>query len=126
LTSYSAVQVSQAGYHHRSFVDVDTKTNVRNEFGRSDYEQFRPGESVPKKVKQGIEACMSAYDKIGIIKHVIDLMGDFACKGIDIKHPNRKVQAFYRYWFHEYVNGHDRSERFLNLLYRTGNVCVYR
>jgi hypothetical protein len=52
-------------------------------------------------------------------------MGDFACQGISIVHPNPEKQAFFRAWFNM-VNGRDRSERFLNMLYRLGNVVVSR
>jgi len=69
--------------------------------------------------------CMQAYDKVGIVRNVIDLMSDFAAQGLTIVHPNKNVEKFYRKWFLQ-VNGTDRSERFLNYLYRCGNVVVKR
>lgn len=68
---------------------------------------------------------MQAYDKVGIIRNVIDLMSDFASQGLAIVHPNKTIEKFYRKWWQE-VGGVDRSERFLNYLYRTGNVVVRR
>jgi len=68
---------------------------------------------------------MQAYDKVGIIRNVIDLMSDFASQGLTLVHPNKTIEKFYRKWFNQ-VNGVDRSERFLNYLYRTGNVVVKR
>jgi len=52
-------------------------------------------------------------------------MGDFACQGIRLIHPNPKIERFYKNWFKK-VNGKDRSERFLNMFYRLGNVIVKR
>ena len=69
--------------------------------------------------------CMQAYDRVGIVRNVIDLMSDFAAQGLTIVHPNKNVEKFYRKWFLQ-VNGTDRSERFLNYLYRCGNVVVKR
>ena len=40
-------------------------------------------------------------------------------------HPNKTIEKFYRKWFTQ-VGGIDRSERFLNYLYRCGNVVVKR
>ena len=68
---------------------------------------------------------MNAYDKVGIIRNVVDLMSDFASQGLVLVHPNKNIEKFYRKWFSQ-VDGIDRSERFLNYLYRTGNVVVKR
>ena len=67
--------------------------------------------------------CMAAYDRVGLVRNVIDLMGDFACQGINLVHPNKRIEKFYKAWFNK-INGKERSERFLNLLYRTGNVVT--
>ena len=48
--------------------------------------------------------CMSAYDRVGIIRNVIDLMADFAGQGINIVHPNKRIEKFFRAWFKK-VNG---------------------
>ena len=68
---------------------------------------------------------MDAYDKVGIIRNVIDLMGDFGSQGINLVHENKSAERFFNQWFKK-VNGKERSERFLNNLYRTGNVIIYR
>ena len=69
--------------------------------------------------------CMQAYDKVGIIRNIIDLMGDFGSQGINIVLENKSVEKFFKQWFKK-CNGKERSERFLNTLYRCGNVIVYR
>tara|TARA_R100001198_G_C5230441_1_gene209807 strand:- start:83 stop:1840 length:1758 start_codon:yes stop_codon:yes gene_type:complete len=68
---------------------------------------------------------MDAYEKVGIVRNVIDLMGDFGCQGINIVHENKSVEKFFKQWFKK-VDGKERSERFLNNLYKTGQVFVYR
>lgn len=111
--------------HYRDFKDIEPNRTVRPGFRSSDYYAFRPEERVPQKQKRAIKMCMDAYEKVGIIRNVIDLMGDFGCQGINIVHENKSVEKFYQQWFKK-CNGKERSERFLNLLYRSGQVPVYR
>ena len=99
--------------------------SIRESFDRRDYDFFRPGESIPTLEKDIISACMQAYERIGIVRNVIDMMAEFACQGIDLVHPNEKIQIFYREWFSK-INGAERTERILNMLYRSGNVIVKR
>jgi len=40
-------------------------------------------------------------------------------------YPNKRIEKFYRSWF-EKVRGEDRSERFLNNLYKIGNIVINR
>tara|TARA_Y100000592_G_scaffold47847_1_gene75937 strand:- start:12082 stop:14076 length:1995 start_codon:yes stop_codon:yes gene_type:complete len=111
--------------HYRDFKDIEPNRSVRPGFRTSDYHAFRPDERVPYKQKRAIKMCMDAYEKVGIIRNVIDLMGDFGCQGINIVHENKSVEKFYQQWFKK-CSGKERSERFLNLLYRSGQVPVYR
>lgn len=110
---------------HRSYLDIETNRSVRTGMTRHDYDRFRPTERVPVKPKEAIRMCMKAYEKVGIIKNIIDLMGDFASQGIKLNHPDPKIENFYRSWWNK-INGGERSERFLNTLYRCGNVIVRR
>jgi hypothetical protein len=100
-------------------------TSGRPGLTRSDYDAFRPDEAVPKRIKGIIAQSDMIYNRVGLVKNVIDLMGDFASQGIRISHPDKKIENFYRNWFAK-VNGADRSERFLNNLYRLGNVVINR
>tara|TARA_Y100000401_G_C8320715_1_gene225106 strand:- start:32 stop:2287 length:2256 start_codon:yes stop_codon:yes gene_type:complete len=124
IDSYDGIQKAVA-YNRRSFLDIEPNRSVRTGFTREDYNRFRGAESVPKEQKRAIRMCMAAYDKVGIIRNVIDLMADFAGQGITIVHPNKRIEKFFRAWFQK-INGIERSERFLNTLYRTGNVVVKR
>jgi hypothetical protein len=123
LDHYDGVQ--KASGYRQSFLDIEPNRSVRTSFSREDYNRFRSGESVPARQKEAIGLCMSAYDKVGIIRNVIDLMGDFGSQGINLVHPNKRIEKFYRRWF-ERIHGKERSERFLNTLYRCGNVIVKR
>jgi len=124
MNAAQAVQRSSAGAIRR-FEGIDTNISVRDGFTRRDYEYFRPEDTVPQLQRDAIQLCMSAYRKIGIIRQVIDLMGDFGSQGIRIVHPDPETQKIYRTWFKK-VNGKERSERILNMLYRAGNVVVKR
>ena len=116
LDAYDGVQKATA-WRNRTFLDVEPNRSVRPQFNRNDYNAFRSSETIPNKQKRIMKMCMDAYDKVGIIRNVIDLMADFSSQGITIVHPNKTIERFYRKWFYE-VNGMDRSERFLNYLYR--------
>lgn len=120
---YSGVKMAKA--NHRTYIDIETSRTVRPSFTRQDYTAFRGSEKIPGRQKQIIKMCMDAYDNVGIIRNIIDLMGDFACQGMTIVHKNKSEERFYRRWF-EQIGGQERSERFLNYLYRMGNVVVRR
>ena len=124
LDAYEGVSKSRAG-NYRDFKDIESNISVRTGYGPNDYYAFRSGEEIPQKQKRIIKMCMEAYDKVGIIRNVIDLMGDFGQQGINLVHQNKSVEKFYQQWFRK-IDGKERSERFLNNLYRTGNVIIYR
>jgi hypothetical protein len=121
LDSYEGIS---KGYH-RDFLDIEPNRSVRPSFGPNDYYAFRPNEATPRKQKRAIKLCMDAYEKVGIVRNIIDLMGDFGCQGINIAHENKSVEKFFKQWFKK-IDGKERSERFLNNLYKTGQVFVYR
>jgi hypothetical protein len=89
------------------------------------YDYFRPDEAVPTQIKEIMRRADDVYQRVGLVKNVIDLMADFAVQGIKPVHRNKKTERFYRKWFKK-VNGKDRSERFLNNIYRVANVVINR
>jgi len=107
------------------FSRLDTNTGGRPGLTRSDYDFFRPQESIPTEIKRIIAKAEDVYQRVGLVKNVIDLMGDFAAQGIRLSHKNKRIERFYRQWFKK-VKGRDRSERFLNNIYKTGNVVINR
>ena len=124
VDSYGSVERATA-YRDRTFIDVEPSRSVRPSFNKSDYYSFRSTEIVPSQQKKIMKQSMDAYDRVGIVRNVIDLMGDFACQGITLVHENKTIEKFYRKWFSE-VNGIERSERFCNYLFRHGNPIVRR
>lgn len=108
-----------------TFQNIDNSTSVRDGFTKRDYNYFRPNEMAPWMSKDIIRTCMMAYDRVGLVKNVIDMMADFTSQGIEIVHPVPKIQRLCRKWF-KMVCGKERSERLANMLYRSGNVIVKR
>lgn len=109
----------------RNFMNLDGQISGRPGLTKSDYDYFRPDEAIPTEIKAIFAMADQIYNRVGLVKNVIDLMGDFACQGIRLVHPNKRVERFYRNWF-EKIKGEERSERFLNNLYRVGNVVINR
>jgi len=120
----SGIEKTSAAISNR-FQGIDANTSVRDAYSRLDYEFFRPNEQLPKRFRDIIFACNGAYQKIGIVREIIDMMGDFGSAGIRLVHPNQSIERFYQAWFNS-VNGKERSERLLNYLYRMGNVVIKR
>jgi len=117
--------IRNAAWADRTFLGTDANVSVRSEFLRSDYDYYRSGSITPTKPHDIIKTCMKIYSKVGIVRNVIDIMSDFAVQGIRLQHTNPTVERFYTAWFKK-VAGKDRSERFLNYIYRVGNVVVNR
>lgn len=107
----------------RNFKDLTTHQGSRPGLRNSDYDFFRPNEAVPSKPKDIIAFARKSYRQIGLIRNAIDLMGDFACQGIRLVHPNKRIERFYNDWFSR-VKGKFVSERFCNLLFREANVPI--
>jgi len=124
IDAYTGLGKSQGG-HYRHFIDIEPHRSVKPGFTKDDYYAFRPDEGVPNQQRRIIKMCMDAYEKVGIIRNIIDLMGDFGSQGIQIVHKDKSVEKFYQQWFKS-VHGKERSERFLNNLYKAGNVIVHR
>jgi|APGre2960657373_1045057.scaffolds.fasta_scaffold02161_4 hypothetical protein len=126
LNEYDGIHRT-TGYarYSRDFSNLTDNTSGRPGLTRSDYDYFRPSESVPTQIKNIIRTADIVYQRVGLVKNVIDLMGDFASQGIRLVHRTKKVERFYRNWFQK-VHGQERSERFLNNVYRVGNVVINR
>ena len=126
MSEYTIVQkASGMRRYGLDYSNLDRNTSGRPGLTRSDYDYFRPDEAVPREVKLVIRKAEDIYQRVGLVKNVIDLMGDFAAQGIRLVHKNKRIERFYRQWFKK-IKGKDRSERFLNNLYKTGNVVISR
>ncbi|NBU33414.1 hypothetical protein EBZ38_09355 [bacterium] len=126
LEEFNGIQRATANSsRYRDFSKLLPNISGRPGLTRSDYDFFRPDEAVPGEIKAIFMAADNVYNRVGLVKNVIDLMGDFACQGIRLVHPNKRIEKFYRNWFDK-IRGEDRSERFLNNLYKVGNVVINR
>jgi hypothetical protein len=130
LDEFIGIQSSTAAYgsgrrYSIDFSNLDGNTGSRPGLTRSDYDAFRPDEAVPKRIKLILKRADDIYQRVGLVKNVIDLMGDFAVQGIRLVHKNKRIERFYKKWFKK-INGKDRSERFLNNLYKTGNIVIHK
>lgn len=123
LQLYDGIQRSQASILGLDLSNLQPNVSARPGYDRRVYDAYRPSEAIPRRYTDILNACQSAYNSFGIVKNVIDLISDFASDGIRISHPKPGVQKFLREWF-DRVNGEDRSERFLNCLYKLGTVVV--
>jgi hypothetical protein len=118
--------LSSAGF----YTNIDPGISVRPPMDRNTYEYFRPNESIPDGNTQEddrriMSLCKAAYQRVGVIKSVVDMMSEFAAEGIEILHPDEEPNTFYKAWSKR-INIEDRAERFLNWLYKSGNVAVRR
>lgn len=126
MSEYALVQkASGMRRYGLDYSNLDKNTSGRPGLTRSDYDYFRPDEAVPREIKMIIRRSEDIYQRVGLVKNVIDLMGDFASQGIRLVHKNKRIEKFYRQWFKK-IRGKDRSERFLNNLYKSGNVVINR
>jgi hypothetical protein len=126
MSEYTLVEHSSAMRRYGlDYSGLDSNTDGRPGLTRSDYDFFRPDEAVPKRIKGIIKKAEDIYQRIGLVKNVVDLMGDFGSQGIRLVHKNKRIERFYRTWFKK-IKGKERSERFLNNLYKTGNVVINR
>lgn len=111
--------------YQSDFSDLSPGISGRVGLSPDDYYAFRGSEQIPCKFPDIIVQADLIYQRVGLIRNVIDLMGDFTAQGINLVHPNPRIQTFYKNWFKK-IDGCERSERFANNFYRTGNVVVRR
>ena len=118
--------IARAGYYG----EVEPGISVRTPTSRDNYDFYRPGEKVPTACTQEdyrniMMRCRSAYERVGVIKSVIDMMSEFGAEGVEIVHPDAEPNNFYKAWQRK-VNIEDRAERYLNWLYKSGQAVVRR
>ena len=100
-------------------------TSVRDSFNRFDYDWFRPGEAMPTRDQDIIDACMQAYERFPLVHSTLDLMADFCIKGIRPLHQNARCQKVAEEWAKR-IGMEDRSERIASMLFRSANSIVVR
>ena len=109
----------------RTFENWDTNISIKSDYDRNDFGYFRSKDDRPTNRRSILNVAQSAYDRVGVVRNVIDLMADFSTKGIKISHHIPHVDKFYKEWSKK-VHLVERTERFVNTLYRLGVVAPYR
>jgi len=97
----------------------------RSGFNRHDFDRDRPDDKLPNEHAEIIRACQAVYKKIGMVRNIIDLMTDFAAEGLELQHPIKTQERFYRAWAKK-VDLIGRGHDFMKLLMRDANVIVRR
>ena len=109
-----------------TFRNIIPNISIREGMSRTDYETYRSTDSIPEdNPKEIIRACNAAYKRIGIIRNVIDMMTDFAIKGVRITHSVKSWEKIGQEWAAK-INLKDRCERFCNNLLRNATVIIKR
>jgi hypothetical protein len=97
IESYGGSRSATAS--RRNYLEIEPNITIRDEYTSQDYYKFRPSEDIDGDCKPIMKKCQKAYSNVGLIKQVIDLMGDFASQGVRISHPNKSIERFYkRFW----------------------------
>lgn len=74
---------------------------------------------------QVIAMCTMAYLGYGVVTNIVDLYADFATEGIQIYHPDKSVQNFYKAWAEKVCLRERVHSMFVNL-FVAANVFVHR
>lgn len=70
-----------------------------------------------------IASCREAYENVGIIGNIVDLMVDFALEGLTIEHASKPIRNFFIHWANK-VKLYSLAEEILKGIYRDGNVPI--
>lgn len=126
LSKYSShFAAGSSSYRNRDYSDLTTNISGRPGLTWEDYYAFRPEEEPSRYFSQMFMQCDKVYENCGLIWNIINLMTDFTIKGIRIVHPQKRKERLVQEWFAR-IEGNHVSERFINYLYRLGNVVAQR
>src|SRR5690606_40123598 len=67
------IEVGSSTNIERAYL-YDDRVYVKPPYGRDSYERFRPMDKLPTSNSEIMRACRAAYEKVGIIRSVIDLI----------------------------------------------------
>lgn len=105
------------------YSNLEENISVRPPFTRHTYERFRPGERIPETDDDIMTSCRNAYQSVGVIRSVVDLITETAVEGLELVSENDGVTNFFKGWSQN-VNLRERAERFANYFVVEGNVVV--
>jgi len=92
---------------------------------RFDTAFYRPEDRIPTTHQEIVQLCQAIYKKNGLIRNIIDLMADFASEGLDLRHPVKSQERFYKEWAKR-VKLESRANDFMKYLMRDASVVIRR
>lgn len=107
----------------RTFTDFDNNISVKSDFGRRDFNYFRTANAEGMGMEDLFRACDMAYEKVSIVRNIMDTISEFACQGVDVVHRDRRKNLFMKEWFRK-VRGVFVSERFCSMAERYANIPI--
>lgn len=125
VDKYSVRQSTASSYRSRDYSNLAPNISGKPGLTWDDYYNFRPEEEPATRYKSVFLQCDTVYERCGLIWNIINLMTDFTIKGIRIVHPQKRKERLIQEWFAR-IEGQRVSERFVNYLYRLGNVVAQR
>jgi hypothetical protein len=111
------------GNGSRTFVDFDNNISVKSDFGRQDFDAFRTQNTSNLTPQELFSIADKAYEKVSIVRNIMDTISDFACQGVDVVHRDRQKNLFIKEWFRR-VRGPFVSERFCSMAERHANIPI--
>jgi hypothetical protein len=124
LENYSLPEIcsfSRGGRTMASTSDINLKAG----HNRFDVDRWRPEDRIPTTHQEIVQLCQAIYKKNGLIRNIIDLMSDFASEGLDLRHPVKSQERFYKEWAKK-VNLESRANDFMKYLMRDASVIIRR
>lgn len=124
LENYSLPEIcsfSRGGRTMASTSDINLKAG----HNRFDVDRWRPEDRIPTTHQEIVQLCQAIYKKNGLIRNIIDLMSDFASEGLDLRHPVKSQERFYKEWAKK-VKLESRANDFMKYLMRDASVIIRR
>jgi hypothetical protein len=103
--------------------DIKVKHAVARRIGEVDVSLSNIFSRQNNTARKKIQDSRSAYENIGVIGNIIDIMTDFAIEGLSIDHESEAAERFYKRWSAK-VNLNSIVEETLRALFRDSNVPV--
>jgi len=125
LANYKLPEICSISHGGRSIGSNTRDINLKAGFNRFDRDFYRPEERVPTTHQEIIQLTQAIYKKNGLIRNLVDLMSDFASEGLDLRHPIKSQERFYKEWAKK-VNLESRANDFMKYLMRDANVIIRR
>lgn len=124
LENYSLPETCFINRGRRS-VGSTRDVNLKAGFNRWDTQFWRPEDRIPTTHQEIVQLSQQIYKKNGLIRNVIDLMSDFASEGLDLRHPVKSQERFYKEWAKK-VSLESRANDFMRYLMRDANIIIRR